>query len=242
MTLNIDDLKSLDGRTLTGQTVEFSKRTLVRSAKDCRFQDCEIVLDPKGMPAARFSNSRFSFLRCVFEGCTLVAKGPVRGLELGRQSQLLRCTFKGGPYIEAQFGVGPVEVKYVPSDFVPVIACDFREADLRDARFFRTDLSQVQLPKWPHIVVVAKDGDLIYTKSSPHRPALTVLVEQVESYAWESDEACRSVRALVSHVGVRDDEATVQVCHIDDVVKSRGLSSEQVRVALEKFGHPAIRF
>lgn len=242
MTLNIDDLKSLDGQTLKGHTVEFSKRTLTRSAKDCRFQDCEIVLDPKGMPAARFSNERFSFLRCVFEGCTFVAKGPVRGLEMGRQSQLVRCTFKGGPYIEAQFGVGPLELKYVPSDFVPVISCDFREADLRDVRFFRTVLSDVQLLKWPYIAVVAKEDEQVYTTPSSTRPALTVLVDEVEKFAWESEALGRAMVTLVSFVGVRENEISIQVCHVDDLAKSRGLSPEAIRSALEKFGHPAIRF
>lgn len=242
MKVTLDDLKSLGGETRSGQTVEFSKRAMARSAKDCRFIDCEIVLDPKGMPAARFSHQRFSFLRCIFDGCTFIAKGPVRGLELGRQSQLLRCVFKGGPYIEARFGVGPLEVKYVPPDLQTVVACDFREADLRDVRFFRTDIGQVQLPKWPHISIVARDGESIYTPASTRRPALTVLVDQVEDYAWDSDSTRRAIKVLVSHVGVREDEATLQVCHIEDIVRPWGLSPDAVRVALERFGHPAIRF
>lgn len=242
MKVTLDDVKVMEEQSLSKETVDFSKRSLLRGARDCNFKDCELVLDPKGMPAAPYSHARFSFLRCTFERCTFVAKGPVRGLDMNREVKLLGCTFKGGPYIETKFGPDYLELRHLTSEEPTVLACDFREADLHDVRFYRTSPSDIALPRWPHISVVARDGDVLYTPPSARRPAYTTLVDQVEDHEWPSDAMRRSVFSVVAFVGVRENEATVQTVHAEDITKNRDFSTEALRAALEEFGHPAIRF
>jgi hypothetical protein len=231
----------LRGARLRSESLEFSKRTWMNAADDCSFIDCEVALIPRGLPAFR-GGARFSFWEVSLTGCTVTAAGRVHALDLDGGVHLKHCRFLGGPYTEPKFGPSPIaEFKGDGSDS-SVEDCDFTQADLRDARFYRTPIEELRLPGWPYITVVAREGDLIYAPPSKTRPALTELVDLVAAHPWEDRKMAIAVDSLVFGVGVRDNEATVQVCHAEDVVKRGAYTPERLRAALGRFAHPAIRY
>jgi hypothetical protein len=236
------ELIALKGRIFVGETVEFSKVTRINAAQDCRFTDCEIVIDQKGMPSGDLLARRFWFRHCDFERCTFIVRGLLRRLELCHYVSLVGCTLKGGPLIEPTIGVATVFADSVPEDVRPVTDCDFTQADLRDALFHRVDASEVRLAGWPWISVLAQEGDVVFAPPSEHRPALTLLLDQVSDFDWGSDDTRISMRSLVIGVGVRFNERQIQVCHAETVAQRARATVEQVRAALDRFGHPAIRY
>lgn len=237
-----NDFQAIRGQHLAGRRVEFSRRTLLHGAADgSTFTDCEIVLDPKGMPAFR-GGARVWFADVSFSGCAITATSKVHDLNLDGQVRLERCRFVGGPFTEPKFGLGPREKLPDCGPESMVMQCDFSQADLRDARFYQTRIEELRLSGWPYITVLARDGDVIYAPESRTRPALTELVDAVAAFEWGDRAMWRAIDSLVFAVGGRPDEATVQVCHVDDVVKRGAGSAERLRVALDRFAHPAIRY
>jgi hypothetical protein len=238
-----EDCLSLEGRHFRGERIEFSRRTRYNLARECSFTDCEIVLDPKGMPAARFSHARVHFFRTRFEGCTITAVGGVRGLDLYSGVQVDRCRFVGGPYIEPHFGRNP----YSEQDASRIVDSDFSQADLRDARFKDTLIEELKLPGWPHITVVARDGAEIYAMPNPAQPARSELHRQVVAFDWQNKEVGMAMWVLVAGVGIALGETgrggfSVQIQHVDDIVGRHRVSPELLKSELDRFSHPAIRY
>jgi hypothetical protein len=235
------ELTVLRGEHLRGRSVEFSKRTQLNAAADTSLVECEISLIPKGLPAFR-GGARFWFARVDVNGCAVNAQGRVHQLDLDSGVHLKHCRFLGGPYTEPKFGPSPIaEFKGDGSDS-SVEDCDFTQADLRDARFYRTPIEELRLPGWPYITVVAREGDVIYAPPSKARPALTELVDLVAAYPWENRKMAIAMDALVFAAGIRDNEASVKVSHAEDVVKRGAGSLERLRSALDRFSHPAVRY
>lgn len=233
--------ESLREVSRVGEVVEFSKSTRCDGAHTVRFSDCDIIIDGKGMPAGR-GGAKFSFAKLTLEHCRVTVRSLARGLDLSGHVRLHHCRVSGGPCIEPLFGPNP----HLTPDGGPlddyVIDCDFSAADLRDARFYLTDVRQLKLPGWPCVTVVAADGDAVFAPPSESRPALTKLVDEVEAFDWGDAELARSMKLLVFGVGIRRHEASVQVCQAEDAIR-RGAGSE-VRLldALRRFAHPAIRY
>jgi hypothetical protein len=239
--MEANDPTILRGAHLRNESVEFSQRTWMNGAHDCSFIDCEIALIPKGLPAFR-GGTRYSLGRLELTGCAVNAIGRVHQLDLDSGVHLKHCRFLGGPYTEPKFGPSPIaEFKGDGSDS-SVEDCDFTQADLRDARFYRTPIEELRLPGWPYITVVAREGDVIYAPPSKARPALTELVDLVAAYPWENRKMAIAMDALVFAAGIRDNEASVKVSHAEDVVKRGAGSLERLRSALDRFAHPAVRY
>lgn len=240
--MDANDFKAVRGQHLTGQLVEFSKRTLLNGAADgSTFTDCEIVIDPKGMPAFR-GGARVWFADVNFTDCAIKATARVHSLNLDGRVRLTRCQFIGGPFTEPKFGLGERRMRPEDGDNRMVVQCDFTQADLRDARFYQTRIEDLTLPGWPYITVVAREGDVIYASESKTRPALTELVDAVAAFDWGDRSMALAIDSLVFGVGTKNTQAAVQICHVDDVVKRGAGSPERLRAALDRFAHPAIRY
>jgi hypothetical protein len=226
-----------------GEVVEFSKSTVRNGAHGCQFTDCRILLDGKGVPAG-LGAVRFGFSLSSFERCSVEARTVVRRLDFTGRVRFNDCTFVGGPFIEPVFGVDPHSDDPIDPE-PPVLNCDFLQADLRDARFHGTDVRDVKLRGWPYITAVARDGTSEYAPPSRRRPALGLLVDEVEDFDWGDPALARSVRLLVFSVGLRRHQASIQVCHAGDLLAYARASEDSegaLKTALERFGHPAIRF
>lgn len=232
------DYAALEGVTLQGQLVEFSKRSLVNRAYGSTFTACQIVLEPKGMPPFR-GGARVLFAQDTMERCTIVAKGRVHDFDVTETTQLKACKFIGGPFTEPKFGSGTLSVS---RDVELLEECDFTECDLRDARFYRTSIEQLALPGWPFITVVAQDGEALYSGPSDIRPAYTLLDDAVSIFQWDDRDMARSMEILVFAVGVGKNCPSVKVCHADDVVRRGAGSLDRLKAALDQFAHPAIRY
>lgn len=234
--------ETLRGVHRKGVAVEFSKRTGLHGAADgSMFIECDVLIEPKGMPSFR-GGSRVWFAGVQFVACNFVMRGRVHDLKFNNCVHLLHCNWRGGPITEPIFGPGPYGQYRGDGSDSEVRCCDFMRADLRDARFYRTALNEVKLPGWPYLTVVACDGQAVYALPSTRRPALSRLVDEVADFAWEDKEMARAIDSLVFGVGLRDNEASIQVCHVDDVIKRGAASVERLRLALERFAHPAIRY
>ncbi|WP_431256774.1 hypothetical protein ACQ86G_18990 [Roseateles chitinivorans] len=236
------DMQVLGHRQLRGETVSLTKETCINGIEHCHFVDCQIVLDPKGLPAIGRVGARFWFAHCSFEGCTFVVKGKLKGLDLTHHVRMVDCTLSGGPLLEPRFGTAPIFADVVPPQERPLTNCDFTGADLRDAVFFRAAWRELRIPGWPYISVLSQDADSVFTQPSPRLPARTVLADAVKDFEWESDAMERSITALVFGVGLRSNERQIQVCHAETVAQRADATVEQVRAALDRFAHPAIRY
>lgn len=237
-----DVMQAFERSSFIGETVGLSKLTQMNGAQDCHFTDCEVILDPKGLPGIGREGARFWFTRCVFERCRVVVKGKVRALRLSNHVRLVGCTLLGGPLIEPVLGVGPMQADSVPESERPITDCDFTGVELRDALFHRVAWNEVRLPGWPHVSVLAQEGSKVFAPASPVMPARTVLVDQVKDYDWGSDDMKIAMTSLVFGVGVRFNERQIQVCHAETLAERARASVDDVRAALDRFAHPAIRY
>jgi hypothetical protein len=239
--MEANDPTVLRGAHLRSESLEFSKRTWRNAAADTSLVDCEISLIPKGLPAFG-GGARFWFARVDMDGCAVNAQGRVHQLDLDSGVHLKHCRFLGGPYTEPKFGPSPIaEFKGDGSDS-SVEDCDFTQADLRDARFYRTPIEELRLPGWPYITVVAREGDVIYAPPSKTRPRLTELVDLVAAHPWKDRKMAIAIDGLVFGVGINSNQASVQVCHADDIAKTGACTPDQLRSALDGFSHPAVRY
>jgi hypothetical protein len=232
-----EDFVTLSNQEFEKVDIEFSKRTNIRIAQRTRFTKCTITLNPKGIPQFRF-RGHFYVAHSVIEDSTIVSIGKVKALEFTNEVKVHRCRFVGGPFVEAKFG--PENQDGQVSSMV--VECDFSRADLHDARFYQTPLDTLVLPPWPYITVVAQEDERIFAPPSHRRPALTTLFDEVSNFPWEDLPLQRALESLVFGVGVRPNEASIQVCHAEDVVKRGAGSVERLRAALGQFAHPAIRY
>jgi hypothetical protein len=123
-----------------------------------------------------------------------------------------------------------------------IVECDFSAADLRDVRFYQTPVETLLLPAWPYITAVARDGETVFAPPSSQRPALTSLLNAVFDFPWEDLPMKRAMESIVFGVGIRTNEASVQVSHAEDIVKRGAGSLERLRTALDRLAHPAIRY
>ena len=235
--LSEEERISLRDQDFHGVDVEFSRRSRIAVADRTRFAGCRISLQPQGLPAFRFG-SRFHITRSVLEDSTITATGKVLGLKLTYDVKVHRCRFVGGPFVAARFGPEHAPFPDEPS----IVECDFSAADLRDAWFYQTPQETLTLPAWPYITVVAQENGTVFAPPSQRHPALTALFDAASDFPWGDLALQRAVEALVSTVGVRPENASVQVCHADDIAKRVAGSAARLRTALEKFAHPAIRF
>lgn len=232
-----EDFVTLSDQEFQQVDIEFSKRTNIRVAERTSFTKCSITLNPKGIAQFRF-RGHFYIAHSVIQDSTIVGTGKVKALELTNEVKVHRCRFVGGPFVEAKFGPENKDGQVEPL----VVECDFSQADLRDVRFYQTPLDALVLPPWPYITVVAQEGQRIFAPPSPRRPALTTLLDEVSDFPWEDLPLQRALDALVFGVGIRSNEASIQVCHAEDVVKRGAGSVERLHAALEQFAHPAIRY
>ena len=236
--MELEDFKLIEGKNINGELVELSKKSLANGIYESTLTDCEIVLDPRGVPASRFG-SRFYMQKDVLERCVIRAKGSVNAFNVAESVFLKHCKFVGGPFKEAVFGSGTLSSS---KDVELLEGCDFTECDLRDARFYRTSIQQVMLPRWPHITVVARDGDQFYTPPSEIRPAFSRLHDEVSAFDWADPDMARSLAIMVYAVGERPHTPTIEVCHAEDVIRRGGGTVELLRAELDRFAHPAIRY
>jgi hypothetical protein len=232
-----EDFITLSDQEFQQIDIEFSKRTSIRVAERTRFTRCNITLNPKGIAQFRFGG-HFSVAHSVIEDSIVVGTGRINALKLTNEVKVYRCRFVGGPFVEAKFGPEDQDRQVGPT----VVECDFSQADLRDVRFYQTPLDALVLPPWPYITVVAQEGERIFAPPSPRRPALTTLFDEVSDFPWGDLPLQRALESLVFGVGVRSNEASIQVCHAEDVVKLGVGSVERLRAALGQFAHPAIRY
>lgn len=242
MPLAESEMLTLRDQQYVGQTLRLSKQTRINGVDRCHFSDYELILDPKGMPAIGRAGERFWFANCTFERCIFVATGKCISFNLAHHNRLVNCVVRGGPLLEAKFGLSPLFSDTEPAEYHPLEGCDFTEADLRDAMFYRADWKDVRMPGWPHISVLSRDGEVCYSAPSTRIPARTVLDDQVKDFQWQSDAMRRSMTALVFGVGLRPHERQIQVCHAEDVARRGESTIEEVRSALDRFAHPAIRY
>lgn len=236
------EMLTIRDQQYVGETLQLTKQTRINGIARCHFFDCEIILDPKGMPAIGRSGERFWFANCRFEHCVFDAAGKFKSFNLAHQNRMLNCTIRGGPLFEAKFGLSQLFSDTAPADYRPLQDCDFTGADLRDAMFYRTEWEDLRMPGWPHISVLSRDGGGCYSTPSLRMPARTVLDDQVKDFQWQSDAMRRSMTALVFGVGLRPHERQIQVCHAEDVARRGESTIEAVRSALDRFAHPAIRY
>lgn len=236
--MEVEDLSLIEGATIAGELIELSKQTLLNRIYDSELTDCEIVLDPRGLPSSRFG-ARFLIKRNVLEQCLIRAKGRVHAFNIAESVRLKNCKFVGGPFTEPVFGSGTL----ADSKCVELIEnCDFSECDLRDARFHTTAIEQLILPAWPHIVVVARDGDEFYAEPSKQRPSFTRLHDEVRAFEWIHSGLAKILEFMVVPVGEGTAGATVAVYHAEDIVRLGGGDMDVLRSELDRFGHPAIRY
>lgn len=237
-----EEVQVFKDRSFTGLTVELSKKTRMNGAQRCEYVDCELVLDSKGLPAIGREGERFWFARCSFERCTFVVKGKLRRLDLSDEIRMRDCAVSGGPLIEPWFGVRPSNADSVPEQERPITNCNFTKAELRDACFYRTAWGEVQMPGWPFVSVLSQDGDAVFAPASPRLPARSVLVDEVTDHDWGSVDMRISMMSLVFGVGLRPYERQIQVCHAETLAERGRASVDDVRAALDRFAHPAIRY
>jgi len=232
-----EELKIFTNEEFQSEDIEFSRRTFFGSAIKSRFIRCNIHLNPKGIPAYR-DGSRFLISQCVFEDCSVTAIGKLKALDFTHAVKIHRCRFTGGSLVEAKFGAEGIEAPSEPW----VKDCDFSAVDLRDVRFYQTQTESVVLPTWPFITAVAQENGVIFAAPSLRRPALTLLLDEVSDFDWEDLPLQRAMESLVFGVGLKSTQASIQVCHAEDVIKRGAGSMERLRTALERFAHPAIRY
>lgn len=228
--------KFLSDSRFEGEVLDFSKRTQLQGGTRCVFRNCELRLDPRGLAAFR-GGERIVFTDCQFENCRFVALSQVRGLDLSGGQRLVGCSFEGGPFTEAFFGPGKF------GNFGgEVRQCDFSGALLRDAMFFGTDIEELRLPAWPHVVAVARDANGVYAAPSADMPALSVLVGQVKSWNWPDIPTRIAVQTLVFALGLAPTAASIVVVHADALAKTGECTPDEIRAALDAFACPAIRY
>lgn len=177
-------LQRIEGRELVGERIELSRRSGVNGIFRSTFVDCEVVLDPKGLPAFR-GGARFTVARARFVRCSFQAIGRVHSLGFDTGVQLEGCTFTGGPYTSPAFGDDGLLRPDDPDWRGSLIRqCNLGAALLRDARFYDTPLETLVLPGWPHIVVAGSPG------------AGLQLLAAVESADWRDPECRRAVASI----------------------------------------------
>jgi len=236
------DYSLLQNERIEVPSVEFSKASLKYGAKQTVFVDSRVTLKSRGMPAL-MGGARFSFRDCLFENCAISGDGVVADLELRSRVTFRGCCVSGGPFKNVAFGPDWDEVAASNGPGPGrVVGCDFREADLRGVRFFETPESELQLPAWPYITVLARSGDQILIPPSPTNRGGSRIREEVQGADWDDDDMRLAVKVLVFGVCAVKPYASIQVCHAEDIVRYGAGSMERLRTALDRFAHPAIRY
>jgi hypothetical protein len=225
-------LRRLEKVSLVDEAVEMSARTGIYGADRSSLTRCEILLLPKGLPAGR-SGGRFEIGFAKLDHCTLRARATIQNLRLTVRTQLLDCRFEGGPFVKTVIGHGGPPV--APLDGWPdntVQRCDFRNAELRDTRFYAVPYAQVQLPGWPHIALLGKHAGVtgaepqVFGRSTspsqdPLRFALNLIRDKLERSSPE--------------------DTSIYVVQVRELLPDPQYDS-QLREMLDKLAHPRIRY
>jgi hypothetical protein len=98
------------------------------------------------------------------------------------------------------------------------------------------------MPGWPFVSVLSQGGDSVFAPASPRLPARSVLVDEVTDHDWGSVDMRISMMSLVFGVGLGPYERQIQVCHAETLAERGRASVDDVRAALDRFAHPAIRY
>jgi len=236
--MELEDFGLIENATMNAESVELSKQTKLNGIYNSTLIDCDIVLDPKGMPSSRLG-SRFNIARNVLERCTIHAKGRVHKFNVAESVVFRHCKFVGGPFTEPVFGSGILS----DSNYAEIIEmCDFTECDLRDARFYTTNIQQLKLPDWPHIAIVARDGDQVYATPSEINPAFSRLRDEVRAFGWSDSKLAKIIEFAVYAVGDGRDSPNIVVQHAEDIVRLGGGTLQLLKAELDRFAHPALRY
>ena len=222
----------LERCSITDQQIEMSARTGICGTDRATLVRCEILLLPRGMPAGR-SGERFDFSFSRLEQCTIRARGTVKSVHFNVRLQLVDCRFEGGPFESPQFGQSlPPSA---PLDGWPdsiVQNCDFRNAELRDARFYSVTIDQVQLPGWPHITLLSPFG------AGESQPEPRMMVNPNAT-----NDPLHSPWMFIQDALERPRPAgtSIWVVHASELVKDRELQTS-LREMLDNLRHPRIRY
>ena len=228
----MDAFTRLEKRSITDEQIEMSARTGICGVDRSTLVRCEILLLPRGVPASRFGE-RFEFSFARLDHCVIRARGTVKKMHFNVRTQLVDCRFEGGPFESPEFGEdGPPSA---PVDGWPdstVQRCDFRNAELRDARFFSVTLDQVQLPGWPHITLLSPfaagesqpEPRMMFNPNATNDPL---------HFAW----------MFIQDALERPRPAgwSIRVVHASELAKERELQTS-LREMLDNLRHPRIRY
>ena len=227
----MDAVTYLERCSITDQQIEMSARTGICGTDRATLVRCEILLLPRGMPAGR-SGERFDFSFSRLMQCAIRARGTVKSVHFNVRLQLVDCRFEGGPFESPQFGQSlPPSA---PLDGWPnsiVQNCDFRNAELRDARFYSVTIDQVQLPGWPHIALLSP-----FAAGDP-RPEPHILVSR------NSNDPLRFPRFFIDDALERAKSGgpSIWVVHASELARERELQTS-LREMLDNLRHPRIRY
>jgi hypothetical protein len=226
--------RRLEGSSHSDESIEMSARTGIWGANRTSFKRCEILLLPKGLEAGR-SGERFDIAFARLEQCTLRARGALKNFRLKVRTQLIDCRFQGGPFVSAEFGHrGPPSQPLDGWADSSVSGCDFREAELRDTRFYGVTIDQVQLPGWPHIALLGKHAHASLTGAEP---------QIFGKSASRSEDPLRFALDYIRDAleKASPGQPSIHVVQVRELLAGAQLD-QQLREMLDRLAHPRIRY